>query len=148
MSVTWMPGRGPKSRKLAAERLDYLLYKANREEDEAFLDSARHEIPDAWHTLEMDVPCEAPKTKVTLYLDDAVIRMFRRMGRGYHARINRILETWLQMKMAEKSVFMREVRDQLIEAMDESMRPDVGDEMMRVYQQLWDGWGQEGREKR
>ena len=37
---------------------------------------------------------------ISAYLDRAVVRCFRAMGGGYQARINRILETWVQMKMA------------------------------------------------
>ncbi len=57
-------------------------------------------VPDAWHTLEADLDVEEPKVKVTLYLDASVAKMFRAMGNGYHARINRVLSTWLQLKIA------------------------------------------------
>jgi uncharacterized protein (DUF4415 family) len=57
-------------------------------------------VPDAWHTLEADLDVEEPKVKVTLYLDTSVAKMFRAMGTGYHARINRVLATWLQLKIA------------------------------------------------
>lgn len=143
MSHDWMPTRGPKTRKLASDRLDLLLFAASMEDDTTFLTAARHEIPDAWHTLEMDVPCEAPKEKVTLYLDRSVVRMFRRMGRGYHARINRILETWVQMKMAEKSVFMRDVYDHVSAAEEDKRRPDAGDRMHEVYDAIWRQWREE-----
>ncbi|WP_299842094.1 BrnA antitoxin family protein [uncultured Roseovarius sp.] len=58
------------------------------------------EIPEAWHTLEADLDVVEPKEKVTLYLDRSVARFYRGMGRGYHARINRLLATWAQMKIA------------------------------------------------
>jgi hypothetical protein len=57
-------------------------------------------VPDAWHTLEADLDVEEPRVKVTLYLDRSVARFYRGMGRGYHARINRLLRTWAQMKIA------------------------------------------------
>jgi hypothetical protein len=38
--------------------------------------------------------------KITLYLDRSVVRLFRAMGRGYQGRINRLLSTWAQMKIA------------------------------------------------
>ncbi|MGD1882242.1 MAG: BrnA antitoxin family protein [Paracoccaceae bacterium] len=41
-----------------------------------------------------------PKEKVTLYLDRSVARSFKAMGKGYQSRINRLLQTWLQMKAA------------------------------------------------
>ncbi|WP_348540471.1 BrnA antitoxin family protein [Shimia sp. R9_3] len=42
------------------------------------------------------------KEKVTLYLDKSVARFYRAMGKGYQARINRLLATWAQMKIAEE----------------------------------------------
>ena len=52
------------------------------------------------HTLEVDVDVEEPREKVTLYLDRSVARFYRGMGHGYQARINRLLRTWAQMKIA------------------------------------------------
>lgn len=62
----------------------------------------RDDVPDAWHTLELDLEVEEPKEKVTLYLDQSVAKFYRAMGKGYHARINRLLATWAQMKIAEE----------------------------------------------
>ena len=58
------------------------------------------EIPEAWHTLEADMDVEEKKEKVTLYLDRSVARFYRAMGQGYQGRINRLLATWAQMKIA------------------------------------------------
>ncbi|MCW9043821.1 MAG: BrnA antitoxin family protein [Pseudopelagicola sp.] len=62
----------------------------------------RDEVPEAWHTLEADIPAEETKEKVTLYLDRSVARFYKAMGKGYQARINRLLRTWAQMKIAEE----------------------------------------------
>ena len=78
-----------------------LLYEGAQGFDAAMLEQVRQQVPDAWHVIEMDIDVTAPKEKITLYLDRAVVRCFRAMGAGYQARINRILETWMQMKMAE-----------------------------------------------
>ena len=59
------------------------------------------EIPAAWHTLEMDLDVEEEREKVTLYLDRSVARFYRGMGKGYHKRINRLLATYAQMRIAE-----------------------------------------------
>ena len=91
MSVTWTPTKGPKTKRLAEARLHHLMFMQAMTSDDQFLETARREIPEAWQTLEMDVETEAPKQKVTLYLDRAVAAMFRKMGHGYQARINRIL---------------------------------------------------------
>jgi uncharacterized protein (DUF4415 family) len=60
------------------------------------------EIPPEWHTLEHDVAVAEKKTKVTLYLDAPVARFYRAMGHGYHERINRLLSTWMNMKIADE----------------------------------------------
>ena len=60
------------------------------------------EIPEAWHTLEHDLPVSEKKQKVTLYLDASVLGFYRAMGRGYQARINRLLATYAHMKVAQE----------------------------------------------
>ena len=50
--------------------------------------------------LDLCLGVTEPKVKVTLYLDASVARFFRAMGNGYQARINRVLSTWAQMKIA------------------------------------------------
>ena len=60
------------------------------------------EIPDAWHTLEADLDVAEKKEKVSLYLDRSVVKFYRAMGVGYQARINRLLATWAQMKIAQE----------------------------------------------
>ena len=59
-------------------------------------------IPPEWHTLEQDVEVAAKKQKVTLYLDAPVVRFYRAMGSGYQERINRLLSTWMNMKIADE----------------------------------------------
>ena len=143
MSTNWVPTKGPKTRRLAEERLHHLMFMQAMNNDMAFLETARKEIPDAWHTLEMDVETEAPKVKMTLYLDKAVAAMFRKMGQGYQARINRILETWMQMKMAEKAVFQREIIDHMEAAREDKEREDVSDRMLEQYAKLIEHWAYE-----
>ena len=65
-------------------------------------DTVAEEIPEAWHTLEHDLPVSEKKVKVTLYLDASVARFYRSMGRGYQARINRLLGTYAHMKAAKE----------------------------------------------
>jgi len=60
----------------------------------------REEVPDAWHTLECDLDVWEKKQKVTLYLETSVAKFYRAMGPGYQARINRLLATYAQMKIA------------------------------------------------
>ncbi|MBT8414917.1 MAG: BrnA antitoxin family protein [Boseongicola sp.] len=111
--VIWTSKRtGTKTRRLAEARFHQLLYYASNESND-FLEEARREVPDAWLTLELDMETVAPKKKVSLYLDEAVVKMYRAMGPGYQGRINRILETWMQMKIAEKTEMYRDLLDQL-----------------------------------
>ena len=92
---------GFKTKSIARERLYRLLWDQALESDDLFLDRARRMVPDAWHMLEMDVDVTEPKEKLTLYLDRSVAKMFKAMGHGYQARINRILATWVQMQIAD-----------------------------------------------
>lgn len=146
MGVNWVPAKGPKTKRLAEARFYQLLYLQNLASyEDVFLETARKEIPEAWHTLEMDVEAEGPKEKVTLYLDRAVARMFRHMGKGYQARINRILETWLQMKIAEKGALVKDAMEALDEAREDKNRPEVGEKMKAEYEKLVEHWAyQEG----
>ena len=59
-----------KSEKLARRRLVYHLWLAS--EDRVPMYEVREEVPDAWHMIEADIDCHAPKQKVTLYLDAPV----------------------------------------------------------------------------
>ncbi len=111
------PAKRSKTKRLAHDRLVRLLYEASAEEDITLMEEVRRQVPDAWHLIEMDIDVIAPKEKITLYLDRAVARCFRAMGAGYQARINRILETWVQLKMAE----IREVEM----TMTEALRPTI-----------------------
>ena len=70
--------------------------------DQRMLDfTLREEVPEAWHTLEYDLDVAEPKVKVTLWLDKSVASFYRGMGKGYQARINRILGLWAHMKIAK-----------------------------------------------
>ncbi|MBD3665888.1 BrnA antitoxin family protein [Sulfitobacter aestuariivivens] len=101
-----------KTQRIARERLIYHLWLAEIDYD---LDdqALRAEVPDAWHTIEADLDCHEPKVKVSLYLDRSVARVFRAMGQGYQARINRILATWLQHRAAGLQERERKLVDRL-----------------------------------
>lgn len=106
-----------KTERLARRRLMYHLWL--QDEDSLPLDAMRAELPDAWHTVEADIDCYEPKAKLTLYLDQSVVKLFKGMGKGYQARINRILQLWLQMKMAglvEEGTSLIERRQALLAA--------------------------------
>lgn len=56
-------------------------------------------IPPDWHTLAWDIEAQEKKQKVTLYIDQSVIKFFRAMGSGYQARINRLLGSYMRLQM-------------------------------------------------
>ena len=143
MSKTSAPARGSKTRRLAEERFYALLSQSAMENERAFLEAIRHEVPEAWHTLEMDLEVEAPKEKVTLYLDLRVVTMFRKMGKGYHARINRILETWLQMKISEIEEFRAEMIARAKAAREDEDRPEEAKFLDRQAEALVEHWAYE-----
>lgn len=140
MSVKWAPTKGPKTKRLAEKRMRQLMYHAACEEDAGFMERARREVPDAWLTLEMDVEVHQPKDKMTLYLDRHVIKFFRAMGHGYQARINRILETYLQMKIAENVNFEIDMLDAIEQAGRDGRRPIENPDLDDKRAALHDHW--------
>ena len=59
------------------------------------------QVPEAWDTLEQDIDVDEPKEKITIYLDASVAKFYKAMGRGYQARVNRVLATFAQMRIAQ-----------------------------------------------
>ncbi|MDJ1006643.1 MAG: BrnA antitoxin family protein [Paracoccaceae bacterium] len=92
------PKKGPKSVRLAEQRLTRLVLELN---DEPMAFEAEWTIPETWATLEDDIDVEEKKVKITLRLDESVVKFFRAMGPGYQARMNRVLATYAQMKIAQ-----------------------------------------------
>jgi uncharacterized protein (DUF4415 family) len=86
-----------KAERIARSKLLRHMWEAR---GDVLYDALEAEVPQAWHTLEADLDVTEPKVKVTLYLDASVAKLFRAMGEGYQARINRVLATWAQMKIA------------------------------------------------
>jgi uncharacterized protein (DUF4415 family) len=95
-----MAYRMTKTERIARDRLTFHMWHWMNDDD-AVEEELRKITPRAWATLELDIDCDEPKEKVTLYLDRTVARSFKMMGKGYQARINRLLATWLQMRAAE-----------------------------------------------
>lgn len=95
-----MPRPMTKREKLAQNRMALLMHRMDMEADPSrWLTEFRRRFPAEWRTLEDDVWSDPPKEKVTLYLDRAVAKAFKSMGRGWQARVNRVLETWLQAQI-------------------------------------------------
>ena len=88
-----------KTRRLYFERLQLNYHGLKREEP--FDYHVQSEVPEAWDTLERDVDVEEKKVQMTIRLDASVAKFYRAMGKGYQARINRVLATFAQMRIAE-----------------------------------------------
>lgn len=84
-------------------------------------------IPRDWHRIaaEDQVPC---KTKVTLRLDDDVLRFFRSMGRGHLTRINAVLRSFMLARLAgvvkgaAEVDYSHDLRAEYLREMDAYMR--------------------------
>jgi len=57
-------------------------------------------IPATWHEIAQDRQTPA-KTKITLRLDEDVIRFFRSMGQGHLTRMNAVLRAFMLARLAE-----------------------------------------------
>ena len=90
----------PKTKQDAYDRMHADMVYANR--NHLIGTFLREDLPLEWHLLEVDHPVQEKKEKVTLYLDRSVARLFKGMGNGYQARINHLLRTWMQMKIAQE----------------------------------------------
>ena len=101
-----MTRRMTKTERFATER----MYRNLRAlEDESVVDDLIRDLcPDAWRTLHDDLDVREKKVHVTLRLDASVAAFYRAMGQGYQARINRILTTYAQLRIAKAEMFERE----------------------------------------
>ncbi len=71
-------------------------------------------LPAAWNEIATG-PRHGRRVKVTLLLDEQVLKFFKVMGRGYHARINDVLKIWMYARLM-KLVNGPESRDLLGES--------------------------------
>ncbi|RLJ51681.1 BrnA antitoxin of type II toxin-antitoxin system [Litoreibacter meonggei] len=97
--MSFTPNTRPKSQRIAKEKLGRLLQLGDLEDNVTEL--VRDLIPQAWHRLEHDIDVEEPKVKITLRVDRSVAKFYRAWGNGYQARINRILATYAQARIAD-----------------------------------------------
>ena len=52
-------------------------------------------IPNGWRGLDEAAPVKPRRKKVTVALDEDLANWFRRLGAGYHGRINAVLRTYM-----------------------------------------------------
>ena len=51
--------------------------------------------PEGWALVEEENPVHPPRQRLSLWLDEDVIKWFRGMGRGYQARMNAVLRYYM-----------------------------------------------------
>lgn len=134
------PRRFPatKTARLARARLERLLEGAG--DDTRLWAKVQDRVPEAWATLEEDIDCWEDKVKVTLRLDTSVARFYRAMGKGYQARMNRILATYAQMKIGEVER-MRALEDKVDAIMKENLPEELGEHWRQHREKYLSGDG-------
>lgn len=65
-------------------------------QQEFYQDWMSGSLPAIWNDIPLMHPHKPDKVKVTLTLDDDMVKWFRKLGRGYQARINSILRVYWQ----------------------------------------------------
>jgi len=63
-------------------------------------------IPAAWHKIEETAPVRPRRKKLTVALDEDVLKWFQGLGEGYHRRINTVLRTFM-LALISKEVLSR-----------------------------------------
>jgi uncharacterized protein (DUF4415 family) len=114
---------GPKAQRMAERRLKHLLLDLY---EEPLPYEAEWTIPEAWATLEEDIDIVEKKLKITLRLDESVVKFYRAMGPGYQAQMNRVLATYAQMKIAKVRWYEGTVDDARRQAVAEYGGFDTG----------------------
>ena len=66
------------------------------------------------------------KVKITIRLDESVVKFYRAMGVGYQARMNRVLQTYAQMQIAQVRWFEGERDEVRRQAAAEAWGDDTG----------------------
>lgn len=61
----------------------------------------RDVIPEEWLALDELHPPQGKKVRVTLLLDEQVVKFFRARGRGYQAYVNDVLRFFVKMRIAK-----------------------------------------------
>jgi uncharacterized protein (DUF4415 family) len=56
-------------------------------------------VPDAWHEIAQGKSRQA-KTRLTIRLEEDVVKFFRKMGPGYQQRMNDVLSAWMHGRLA------------------------------------------------
>lgn len=58
-------------------------------------------VPIGWDTSHWRTPCKGPKERLTIRLDREMVDWYRKMGRGWQARINDVLHCYQHAMIAK-----------------------------------------------
>lgn len=111
----------------ARRRLTRYSYEMRMEED--LVSEIDDLVPDDWHLVDADFPCDPPKAELTIEVDRDVADAFRKMGGDVDGRVNRILGTWLQMKIAGLMRTREAMRHELERLRSEGLLPHAVDQI-------------------
>ena len=65
-------------------------------------------IPAGWWRLELDMPASPAKEQISIRIDEDVMAFFRGYGTGYQTRMNKVLRTYMQARLAKVLTSARE----------------------------------------
>lgn len=83
--------RDAKHRYWVTEALKRLEYDINSEV------RRKRRIPEEWHNLAAGVPSK--RVKVTMMVEQDVVKFFKSLGPGYQARMNDVMRAFMHMKL-------------------------------------------------
>ena len=85
-------------------------------------------VPWAWHQI-AKARGARPKVKVTMGIEDDVVKFFRSMGKGYQVRMNDVLRAYMHARIAEL-IDGPDARDTASALGAEMERPRMGDTVL------------------
>ena len=65
-------------------------------QEDFYRDWVSGSLPEIWNDIPLLHPPKPERVKVTLMLDEDMVKWFRKLGRGYNARVNSILRVYWQ----------------------------------------------------
>ena len=83
------------------------LENAQALQGDFMVDCARRSLPPEWDEIDLTVKVAPKKAKITLRLDEDVIKYFRAMGPGDTSMMNAVLRTFMSGRIAN-TLFVRE----------------------------------------
>jgi uncharacterized protein (DUF4415 family) len=109
----------------------------------------RMRIPEEWHQIAREKPAR-PKTRVTLRLDEDIVKFFRSMGPDWQVRVNRLMSVWMHARLAglihggETMDYLARREDQMLDG----PRPEFGEYQRKRDELLGpenpEGWRDKG----